>query len=171
MDPNWITLPSGERLFNPVQKTVAGMGTDPEQARVLTTRQVKVPDDLGVDVGRDILEKCKMPNDPGLRKSFALNLMAVVSKVDEEWAMEQGGSKSPKDAPTALNPKVFVPVVNAVDAAPDPPRLGPLSRQAALPRPPARRRVGLLRPICTMARFRHWRTCSSRKRSGRQSSA
>ena len=116
MDPNWTTLPSGEKLFNPVQKTVAAMGTDPEQARVLTARQVKVPDNLGIDVGRDILEKCKMPNDPGLRKSFALNLMAVVSKVDEEWARSKG-QQIPEGRPNCPNPKVFVPVVNA-DAAP-----------------------------------------------------
>jgi hypothetical protein len=79
---NW--LPVGDQwLFKNTQKSVATMGTDPEQARVLTERTVKLPPQLGVDTGL-LMDGCKMPRDAALEKSYALSLMDVVARVRAE---------------------------------------------------------------------------------------
>lgn len=82
----WSPL-EGRQFFNNVQKRVAEMGTDPQQARVLTERQVHLPPELGVNPIQYLNEKwqCGIPADDALNRSFVLALMAVVDKTIEQW--------------------------------------------------------------------------------------
>lgn len=119
---NWIKLGSGS-WFNVVQKPVEEIGTDAEQARVLTERRVRLPDFLGINAGRDFVSTCKTERDPALKTSFALNLMAVVQKVVDQWFEEGGKSKSADEQasirgilPNCPNPRVFQPMVRETGA-------------------------------------------------------
>ena len=75
------------RYYSNTQMRVAEMGTDPQQARVLTERQVYLPPELGVNPIRYLNEKwrCGIPDDDALNRSFVLALMAVVDKTIEQW--------------------------------------------------------------------------------------
>ncbi|MCY1494309.1 hypothetical protein D9M68_281720 [compost metagenome] len=83
---NWVQG-KDELLFDNTQKPVVAMGTDPEQARVLTERTVKLPTYLGVDTGA-LLEGCGMQKDPAFEKSYALSLMDVVARVRERHILD-----------------------------------------------------------------------------------
>jgi hypothetical protein len=85
-EKNWITI-GDRRYFNVVQKPVSHMGTDRQQARVLTERQVKLPASLGINPVNDLNARgeCNLPKDEGLNASYALALMAVVDKTIEQW--------------------------------------------------------------------------------------
>lgn len=119
-DNNWIFI-RGEWLFNVVQRPVTHMGTDPEQARVITGRQVNVPKYLGLDPIADVLKDCLFKADAALKKSYAVNLMAAVSKTEKQWAKDprraDGSAMSQEevaanhsDRPNCPNPKVFNPM-------------------------------------------------------------
>ncbi|MGR9235055.1 di-heme-cytochrome C peroxidase (plasmid) [Rhizobium leguminosarum] len=86
-EENWISI-GNEKLFNNTLKTVAAIGTDPEQARVLTERTVRLPSYLEIDT-RTLMEKCEMLPDSALEKSFALSLMEVVARVREQQILER----------------------------------------------------------------------------------
>lgn len=86
-EKNWIPI-GNERLFNNTQKPVAGIGTDPEQARVLTERTVRLPSYLQIDT-RTLMEKCEMLPDSALERSYALSLMEVVARVREQQILER----------------------------------------------------------------------------------
>ncbi|HEV7310316.1 di-heme-cytochrome C peroxidase [Ensifer sp.] len=111
---------TNELIFDNKQKSVAAMGTDPQQARVLTERTVKVPPSLGLDTGA-LLESCKMLRDPAFEKSYALNLMDIVARVrnqhilDTEKRLGRVLTSEERTAilgtrPNCPNPGVFVPV-------------------------------------------------------------
>jgi mono/diheme cytochrome c family protein len=90
---HWITM-GGERYLNVVQKPVDVMGTDPQQARVLTERRVNLPAALGL---RPIAhlnkqDNCGIPGEepdptPGgsVSAPFVLALMAVVDRTIAQW--------------------------------------------------------------------------------------
>ena len=128
-DNNWIFI-RGEWLFNVVQKPVAHMGTDPEQGRVLTERRVNVPKYLGLNPKAEVLDRCGLEDNAGLKKSYAVNLMAAVSRTEKQWAKDprraDGSAMSEEEAaaihserPNCPNPKVFKPMqpVGKNDAA------------------------------------------------------
>lgn len=113
---NWIEG-KNEWLFDNRQKTVVAMGTDPEQARVLTERTVNIPAYLGVDTGT-LLKRCGMQGDPAFEKSYALSLMDVVAKVrdrhilDTEKRLGRPLTEAERTAiigarPNCPNPRVF----------------------------------------------------------------
>lgn len=90
-DPeNWVTI--GERqYYRVVEKPVADMGTDPQQALVLTGRQVRLPPELGLDPITTLNSKgnCGLPASSGPNANFALALMAVVDRTIDQWFEDQ----------------------------------------------------------------------------------
>ncbi len=84
---NWLQIEK-EWLFKNVQKPVAVIGTDPEQARVLSERSVVLPDHLQIDTSA-LMKACGMLPDSALRKSFVISLMEVVSKVRDQAIRDQ----------------------------------------------------------------------------------
>ena len=123
-EKNWVAI--GDRsFFNVVQKPVAAMGTDRQQSRVLTERQVYLPPSLGVSpiVQLNAQWSCDLPpNDEALNASFALALMAVVDKSIDQWFKD---NPAPADLekimrgrrPNCQNKKVFKPITT-VDGKP-----------------------------------------------------
>jgi hypothetical protein len=85
-EKNWMTV-GGQRYFNVVQKPVGDMGTDRQQSRVLTERQVKLPPELGLKPVEYLNAKwgCELPKDDAMNSSFTLALMAVVDRTVEQW--------------------------------------------------------------------------------------
>ena len=90
---HWIDM-GGERYLNVVQKPVDVMGTDPQQARVLTERRVNLPAalDLRPIEHLNAKGKCDLPGEepnptPGasVNTPFVLALMAVVDRTIERW--------------------------------------------------------------------------------------
>ena len=84
----------GERYLNVVQKPVDVMGTDPQQARVLTERRVNLPAALGLRPIAHLNQQggCEIPGEepdptPGesLSAPFVLALMAVVDRTIAQW--------------------------------------------------------------------------------------
>ncbi|TBA29356.1 di-heme-cytochrome C peroxidase [Rhizobium ruizarguesonis] len=86
---NWLQV-GDEWLLNNKQKPVAAIGTDPEQARVLTERTVSIPAQLGIDT-RTLMQECGMARDAALEKSYVLALMAVVAKVRDQAILANAG--------------------------------------------------------------------------------
>lgn len=123
-DKNWVTI--GDRsFFNVVQKPVAAMGTDRQQSRVLTERQVYLPPELGISPIDQLNAQwpCDLPpKDEALNASFVLALMAVVDKSIDQWFKD---NPTPADLekrmrgprPDCQNKKVFEPIA-AVDNKP-----------------------------------------------------
>ena len=92
-DEHWIDM-GGERYLNVVQKPVDVMGTDPQQARVLTERRVNLPAALGLRPIAHLNKQggCELPGEeldptPGESVSapFVLALMAVVDRTITQW--------------------------------------------------------------------------------------
>ena len=92
-DEHWIDM-GGERYLNLVQKPVDVMGTDPQQARVLTERRVNLPAalDLRPIEHLNAKGKCDLPGQepnptPGdsVNTPFVLALMAVVDRTIAQW--------------------------------------------------------------------------------------
>lgn len=107
----WISI-GGEMVYKEMEKPVAHMGTDPEQSRVLSERQVRLPAELGVGPVQDLNaaarklgkpEGCGLPDDPALTDNYALNLMAVVARVQAQLPLEI----SQHSRPNCPNPGVF----------------------------------------------------------------
>ena len=108
-DEHWIDM-NGERYLNVVQKSVDVMGTDPQQARVLTERRVNLPAALELRPIAHLNEKsrlkkdgrpCELPGEepdptPGesLSAPFVLALMAVVDRTIEQWFKEDENRNS-----------------------------------------------------------------------------
>jgi hypothetical protein len=97
---NWVKI--GDRqYYKVVEKPVADMGTDPQQALVLTSRQVRLPPDLGLDPIATLNAKgeCGLPVMPGQNANFALALMAVVDRTIDQWFEDQrlAGKPVPPD--------------------------------------------------------------------------
>ena len=81
---HWKNLDSPNPVLMPVQKGVAGMGTDPAQANVLASRQVQVPGFFDLKPGRDLDSRGKCSDLPAYFSTempFSIALMVVVDKV------------------------------------------------------------------------------------------
>jgi hypothetical protein len=80
-EKNWVTI-KDHRYFNVVQKRVADIGTDRQQSRVLTERQVKLPPELRLKPVEYMNAKwgCDLPRDDPMNSSFTPALMIVVDR-------------------------------------------------------------------------------------------
>jgi hypothetical protein len=81
---HWKNLDSPKPVLVPVQKGVAGMGTDPAQANVLAFRKVQVPGFFDLKPGRDLDSRGKCSDLPAYSSTempFSIALMIVVDKV------------------------------------------------------------------------------------------
>lgn len=110
---HWIKIGEHHYLDN-VQKPVADMGTDAQQARVLTERQVHLPSELGVNPIEYLNKErnCGIPADEALNRSFVLALMAVVDKTIEQWFTDNPTDALAKkrmwgERPNCPNPRVY----------------------------------------------------------------
>jgi len=121
-DKNWVRI-GNEWLFNVVQKPAAQMGTDPEQARVLTERRVNLPTYLRMDPQTEVLDGCGIKGDASLKKAYVVNLMAAVRRTENQWLADAKGRNEPipdlGEIPNCPNPKVFSPTVPAADSYAD----------------------------------------------------
>ena len=85
-DPNWFKI-GGRNFFNVVQRPVADMGTDRQQARVLVERKVALPRALRLDAVKILNERsnCGLAAGNEFSTAFAPALMAVVERTIEKW--------------------------------------------------------------------------------------
>ncbi|OAF05243.1 cytochrome C [Bradyrhizobium centrolobii] len=84
--PRWERI-GDQMVLNPVQKSVAGMGTDSAQANVLEKRTISVPGFLDLQPTRILGEQWKCTNLPetsSTEMSYALGLMAIVDVVSRK---------------------------------------------------------------------------------------
>jgi hypothetical protein len=75
-------------VLTPVQKTVAGMGTDPAQANVLFSRMVDVPGFLKMDAVDDLAKNwgCQgLKPYPSSDMPFSIALMIAVDRTSRKW--------------------------------------------------------------------------------------
>jgi hypothetical protein len=75
-------------VLDPVQKHVAGMGTDPAQANVLASRKVAIPGFLDIQPARDLgtLWGCSdLPASSSTEMPFSIALMIVVDRTSRKW--------------------------------------------------------------------------------------
>jgi hypothetical protein len=93
-EKNWVTI-KDHRYFNVVQKPVADIGTDRQQSRVLTERQVKLPPELALKPVEYLNAKwgCELPKDDAMNSSFTLALMTVVDRTVEQWLTDNNASE------------------------------------------------------------------------------
>jgi hypothetical protein len=88
-------------VLNPVQKSVAGMGTDPAQADVLFARTVDVPGFLKMDPAQDLGKTwgCQgLPTYLSTEMPFSIALMIAVDRTSRKWMDDHGVPDS--DRPT-----------------------------------------------------------------------
>ena len=93
---HWRNLDSWNPVLMPVQKGVAGMGTDPAQADVLLKRPVDVPGFFNLQAARDLDSRGKcgeLPASTSTQMSFSIALMIVVDKVSTKWMEDRKLSK------------------------------------------------------------------------------
>jgi mono/diheme cytochrome c family protein len=84
-------------VLNPVQKTVAGMGTDSAQANVLKSRTVDVPGFLDMQPARDLgkVWGCPdIPASPSAEMPFVFALMIAVDRTSRKWMDDHNLSDS-----------------------------------------------------------------------------
>lgn len=82
---------SKNAILNPVQKSAAGMGTDPAQANVLASRKVDVPGFLNIQPADDLGTNCpdvNIPRASSTEMMFSLALMSLVERVNTKWMDE-----------------------------------------------------------------------------------
>jgi mono/diheme cytochrome c family protein len=74
-------------VLNEVQKSVAGMGTDPQQANILNLRKVEVPGFLDFQPARDLGQVWGCPDMPAASADmpYALALMIAVDRTVRKW--------------------------------------------------------------------------------------
>jgi cytochrome c5 len=95
-----------EPVLMPVEKGVAGMGTDPAQADVLASRKIYVPGFWQLDPAKDLgpHEPCsKLPEIASTEMPFSVALMMVVERVSRK-SMEDRNI-SPDDRKTLWGPR------------------------------------------------------------------
>jgi RoxA-like, cytochrome c-like len=86
-ESHWLKDGDGPVLEG-VQKSVAGIGTDPGQANILKSRMVELPGFLDIDPARDLgrLWGCTgVPASSTTDTSMALALMTVVDRTNRKW--------------------------------------------------------------------------------------
>ena len=119
-EKNWRTM-GGKKYLKLVQIPVGSLGTDPQQAYVLSQRKVQLPKHLKLDpikiLNRDLPHNdCDLPADPLLKSLFATALMGIVDKTIDRWFIDNPRSPE-KEAlmrgtrRNCPNPKVFPTVV------------------------------------------------------------
>lgn len=86
-----------DRTIQLVEKSVAGMGTDPEQSKILATHTVDLPVILDINPARDLGKKwgCQgitTSNTTSVRYAFAL--MILVDRVVDRWLDDHSIDKS-----------------------------------------------------------------------------
>jgi hypothetical protein len=87
-------------VFNPVQKDVRGMGTDPAQAGVLHSRTVAVPGFLDMQPARDLGQVwgCEGMPAASTDMQFALALMIAVDRTARKWMDDHNLSDADREA-------------------------------------------------------------------------
>jgi len=88
-------------VLDEVQKSVAGMGTDPGEADVLKSRMVELPGFLDLDPARDLGKRwgCSdVPASSTTDMSFAIALMILVDKTNQKWMDDNHLSDEQKQA-------------------------------------------------------------------------
>ena len=88
-------------VLNPVQKGVAGMGTDRAQADILALRSVQVPGFLDLEPARDLGTVWGCPDLPTLSSTempFSIALMIVVDRTSRKWMDDHGVSDADRAA-------------------------------------------------------------------------
>ena len=101
LSDRWKNLDSPNPVLNPVQKGVAGMGTDPAQASVLATRPVDVPGFFSLQPKRDLDSRgpCgDLPAYSSTEMPFAIALMIVTDKVADKWMKDRKLSEADQNA-------------------------------------------------------------------------
>lgn len=82
----WVKTPGNDPVLRPVQKEVAGMGTDPAQAAVLASRKIYVPGFWELDPATDLFGPCaNLPEIASTEMPFSVALMMVVDRVSRKW--------------------------------------------------------------------------------------
>ncbi|QWG14236.1 cytochrome C [Bradyrhizobium sediminis] len=97
----WKNRDSADPVLNPVQKGVAGMGTDPAQANVLAKRPVEIPGFFNLQPARDLDSRGKCADLPAYSSTempFAIALMIVVDKVSDKWMKDRKLSETDQAA-------------------------------------------------------------------------
>ena len=105
------------QVLNPVQKSVAGMGTDSAQADVLFSRTVEVPGFLKIEPAQDLGKAwgCQdLPNYASTEMPFSIALMIVVDRTSRKWMEDHNVPerdrallwRSRKNCPNPNNAKV-----------------------------------------------------------------
>ena len=87
-------------VFKTIEKSVAGMGTDPAQSEVLGSRRVDIPGFLDMRPSRDLAANwgcTNLPPDEGQSAPFSLALMDVVDKVARKWMADSHLSEPDQD--------------------------------------------------------------------------
>jgi cytochrome c5 len=79
-----------------VQKSVTGMGTDPQQANVLRLRKVEIPGFLDMQPARDLGKVWGCPDMPAASTDmlFSLALMIAVDRTSRKWMDDHGLSNA-----------------------------------------------------------------------------
>ena len=121
---HWSTAVEGggDHYLNNVQKPVATMRTDPQQAHVLTQRQVYLPPELDLNPIQYLNknDNCGLPEDEAMNRSFVLALLAVVGKTIDQWFddrphLAQSMKQMRGVRPNCPNPKVYRRIAQAGD--------------------------------------------------------
>lgn len=94
-EPNWVNI-GGRNYFNVVQKSVAGMGTDPQQGRVLADRKVTLPSNLRLRPVAELNDRsnCNLADRDSLNAAFGIALMAVVDRTIDRWFVDHPTSEA-----------------------------------------------------------------------------
>jgi hypothetical protein len=103
--------------LDPVQMSVADMGTDGAQAEVLTLRQVAVPGFLDMQPARDLGTRweCKnLRNYSSTEMPFSIALMIAVDRTSQQW-MDDHNITDPE-----VRAKLWGPRKNCPDPGPEP---------------------------------------------------
>ena len=114
-DPNWIKV--GDRnYFNVVERTVAEIGTDPAQSRILAYRKVALPPAVGFEPVRILSEQkdCDLRGREELNTVFGVALMAVVGRAVDKWFADNPTPPETEKAmrgprPNCPNERTFTP--------------------------------------------------------------
>jgi len=106
----WI---SDGPVFNPVQKSVIGMGTDSAQAEVLHSRMVTVPGFLEMQPVRDLGQVwgCEGMPAASTDMQFALALMIAVDRTSRKWMDDHKLSEADREALWGKRPNCPNPVI------------------------------------------------------------
>jgi hypothetical protein len=114
--PHWKNPDGPNAVLAPVQKSVAGMGTDPAQANVLALRKVDVPGFLNIQPADDLGRNCPgadIPRASSTEMLFSLSLMSLVERVSTKWIEDRA-------LPEAVRTKLWGPRKNCPNPASEP---------------------------------------------------